>query len=63
MGTWNSFVWPTLTVVDNPALVQVMQIIQTLNDSYSSDYGVVIAATLMSLVIPVIVLSIFQKDY
>lgn len=61
MGTWNSFVWPTLTVVDNPSLVQVMQIIQTLNDSYSSDYGVVIAATLMSLVIPIIVLSIFQK--
>lgn len=61
MGAWNSFVWPTLTVTDNPALVQVMQIIQTINDSYSSDYGVVIAATLMSLIIPVAVLAIFEK--
>lgn len=61
MGAWNSFVWPTLTITNNPELVQMMQIIQTLNDTYSNDYGVVIAATLISLVIPTTVFAIFEK--
>lgn len=61
MGAWNSFVWPTLTVDGAPGLTQMMQIIQTLSVSYAGDYGVVIAATLMSLVVPIIVFAIFQK--
>ena len=61
MGAWNSFVWPTLTITENAGLVQMMQIIQSLNDMYSNNYGVVIAATLMSLVIPTTVFAIFEK--
>ena len=45
MGAWNSFVWPTLTVSENDKLTQIMQIIRTLNVTYSGDYGVVIAAS------------------
>ena len=61
MGAWNSFVWPTLTITNNTDLVQMMQIIQTINTSYSNDYGVVIAATLISLIIPITMFAIFEK--
>ena len=61
MGAWNSFIWPTLTVSENANLVQVMQIIRMLNSQYSGDYGIVIAATLMSLVVPLTIFAIFNK--
>lgn len=61
MGAWNSFVWPALTVSENKGLTQIMQIIRTLNVSYSGDYGVVIAATLVSLIVPIGLFAIFQK--
>lgn len=61
MGAWNSFVWPALTVSENKELTQIMQIIRTLNVSYSGDYGVVIAATLVSLIVPIGLFAIFQK--
>lgn len=61
MGAWNSFVWPTLTITNNPKITQIMQIIRSLNASYSGEYGVVIAATLISLIIPIALFAIFQK--
>lgn len=61
MGAWNSFIWPTLTVSENKNLVQVMQIIRMLHSQYSGDYGIVIAATLMSLVVPLTIFAIFNK--
>lgn len=61
MGSWNNFIWPTLTVTNNTGITQVMQIIRSLNGSYQGEYGVVIAATLMSLVIPITLFGIFQK--
>lgn len=61
MGAWNNFVWPTLTVTENDNLIQIMQIIRTLNTTYKGDYGVVIAATLLTLIVPITVLAIFQK--
>lgn len=38
-----------------------MQIIRMLNVSYAGDYGVVIAATLISLIVPMVLYAIFQK--
>ncbi len=61
MGYWNSFMWPTLTVSDNPQIAQITQIIRMLGDAYSGDYGVVVAATLMSIAIPLVIYMIFQK--
>ena len=61
MGSWNNFIWPTLTVTNNTGITQIMQIIRSLNGSYQGEYGVVIAATLMSLVIPITLFAIFQK--
>ena len=61
MGYWNSFMWPTLTIVNNSAIAQVMQVIRQLNSTYSGEYGVVIAATLISILIPLTLFTIFQK--
>lgn len=61
MGNYNGFLWPTLTIVNKPELAMVMQVIRLLNSSYASQFGIVIAATVMSLIIPMIVFAIFQK--
>ena len=61
MGYWNSFMWPTLTVSDNAQIAQVTQIIRVLNDAYAGDYGVVVAASLVSIAIPLVICLIFQK--
>lgn len=61
MASWNNFIWPTLTVTNNADITQIMQVIRSLNGSYQGEYGVVIAATLMSLVIPISLFAIFQK--
>jgi len=61
MGYWNSFVWPSLTIVNNTKIAQVMQVIRILNSNYSSNYGIVIAATLMAIAIPILIFAIFQK--
>lgn len=61
MGYWNSFMWPTLTISDNPKIAQVTQIIRVLSDAYAGDYGVVVAASLVSIAIPLLIYMIFQK--
>lgn len=61
MGYWNSFVWPSLTIVNNNKLAQVMQVIRILNSNYSGNYGIVVAATLMAIIIPITIFAIFQK--
>lgn len=61
MGYYNSFLWPVMTITNNTRLYQVMQVIRTLNSRYTGNYGVVIAATMMSLVIPFALYCFFQK--
>ncbi len=61
MGYWNSFMWPTLTIVNNSSIAQVMQVIRVLKTSYSGEYGIVIAATLLAVAPPLIIFIIFQK--
>ncbi len=61
MGYWNSFMWPTLTVSDNASIAQITQIIRMLADAYSSDYGVVVAASIVSIAIPLALYLAFQK--
>ena len=61
MSNYNSFLWPTLTIVNNPELQQIMQGIRMLSSSYAGQFGVVIAATLLSLIVPILVFAIFQK--
>lgn len=64
MGHWNNYLWPTLTVTDNEEwLTQVMQVIKALAGSPADKYGygVVIAATLISLIIPFTLYAVFNK--
>lgn len=61
MGYWNSFLWPTLTITNNTRLMQIMQVIRILNERYANDYGVVIAATILSLIGPLIMFALAQK--
>lgn len=64
MGHWNNYLWVTLTITDNEEwLTQVMQIIRALNGSAASKYGqgIVIAATMISLIIPFTLYAVFQK--
>ncbi|MBQ8620969.1 MAG: carbohydrate ABC transporter permease [Oscillospiraceae bacterium] len=61
MGYWNSFMWPTLTISNNPKIAQVTQIIRVLKESYSHDYGVVVAASMISIAIPLVIYTIFQR--
>ena len=61
MGYWNSFMWPTLTIVNNSNIAQVMQVIRLLNSTYSGEYGIVIAATILSIIIPLTLFIIFQR--
>jgi len=61
MGYWNSFMWPTLTIINNSDIAQVMQVIRILNSTYSGEYGIVIAATILSIIIPLTLFIIFQK--
>lgn len=61
MASWNNFIWPTLTITDNADLVQIMQIIRTLNSTYAGEYGVVIAATIIALFVPITIFAVFQK--
>lgn len=63
MGSYNSYIWPVLTISDNADLTQVMQIIQLIKSSMVARYGfgIVIAATLMSIIVPITIFAIFQK--
>ena len=61
MASWNNFIWPTLTITDNADLVQIMQIIRTLNSTYAGEYGVVIVSTIIALFVPITIFAVFQK--
>lgn len=63
MGAYNSYVWPVLTVPDNVYLTQVMQIIKLIESSLVArhGYGIVIAATLISVLLPIALFAVFQK--
>ncbi len=60
VGYWNSFMWPSMTISD-PALMQMMQIIRSLRSAYSTKFGVVMAASTLAAVPPIVLFLIFQK--
>ena len=62
MAHWNSYLWPTLTVTGNNDLQQVMQVIKLLYSNNPSDYGVTIAASLISMLPPLVIFAFAQKQ-
>jgi multiple sugar transport system permease protein len=61
IGCWNSFVWPSLTIMD-PAKYQVMQVIRSFRNQYTEAYGVVMAASVIGAIPPLVLFIIFQRD-
>lgn len=62
IGHWNSYIWPTLTIVENQDKYrQIMQFVYMLSTNEPRDYGKVVAATLVTMLIPLAVFSVFQK--
>jgi len=61
IGSFNSYIWPTLTISNNPRITQVMQIINSLSGRFSGNFGVVIAATAVTMMIPITIFAIFQR--
>lgn len=61
-GHWNSYMWPTLTITVGNRWTQVQQIIRSYTSSYGGgNYGVIMAASLLAIIPPIIVFAIFQK--
>ena len=60
IGCWNSYVWPTLTLTSVDKW-QIMQVIRSFRNTYREAYGVVMAASLLSAIPPLVVFLIFQK--
>ncbi len=61
MGYWNSFLWPTLTITENTNIMQISQVLRILSARYTSDYGIVISGTILSLIGPLIMFAIAQR--
>ena len=61
IGCWNAFVWPSLTIMD-PNKFQVMQIVRSFRNQYTEAYGVVMAASVIGVIPPLLVFMFFQKD-
>lgn len=60
IGCWNSFIWPSLTI-STVSKYQVMQVIRSFRNQYMESYGVVMAASVLGAIPPLIVFLIFQK--
>jgi multiple sugar transport system permease protein len=60
IGVWNSFIWPSLTIT-SPTKYQVMQVIRSFRNMYSEAFGVVMAASAIGAIPPLIVFLIFQR--
>ena len=61
LAHWNSYMWPALTVTGNTNLMQVMQVIASFRTRYAGNYGVVIAASLISMTVPTLIFIFAQK--
>ncbi len=60
LGYWNSFLWPAMTVTSSKYM-QVMQVIRSYNNMYSTSYGVVLAGSAIAALPPIVVFLIFQR--
>lgn len=62
MGNWNSYIWPTLTIIENTdSMTLIMQMMKTIGNYYSENYGVVIAASMIVMIIPLTLYAVLQK--
>jgi len=60
MGYWNSYLWPTLTITSRSRL-QMMQFIFMFHNRFRGEFGLVIAATAVSLIVPIGIFAVAQR--
>jgi multiple sugar transport system permease protein len=60
MGYWNAYLWPAL-VIDSDGLKQIMQVIQSFKPVRDPNWPLIMAASMIAMVIPLILYFIFQK--
>ena len=60
VGYWNSFIWPAI-IISRPELTQIMVVIRMMNAAYTNQVGVVMAATSIAIVPPIVLFAFFQK--
>ena len=58
---WNSFLWPMI-VLNDPNLKTVQMGLQSFSSNHSTDYGPMMAASIMAM-LPMIILFIFAQRY
>lgn len=63
MGAWNSYIWPTLTIIDHTEYAQIYQVVRVLSSSSyaGTNYSIIVAATEVAILIPLTLFIIFQK--
>jgi cellobiose transport system permease protein len=62
LNSWNDYLWP-LVVISVQDKFTIQMLIASMNGVYSTDYSMVMAATLMATVPLIIVFSIFSRQF
>ncbi|BFT72105.1 carbohydrate ABC transporter permease [Paenibacillus sp. P36] len=62
LGSWNDYLWP-LVVISVQEKFTIQMLIASMNGVYSTDYSMVMAATLMATVPLIIVFSLFSRQF
>jgi multiple sugar transport system permease protein len=61
LGYWNSYIWPSMTIMKNQSLSQVMQVIALFRGSYASQQGRIMAASTLAAIPTIALFLVFQK--
>ncbi|MBP1962910.1 carbohydrate ABC transporter permease [Paenibacillus aceris] len=62
LGSWNDYLWP-LVVISVQEKFTIQMLIASMNGVYSTDYSMVMAATLMATMPLILVFSLFSRQF
>ncbi|AEI46216.1 carbohydrate ABC transporter permease [Paenibacillus mucilaginosus] len=62
LGSWNDYLWP-LVVISVQEKFTLQMLIASMNGVYSTDYSMVMAATLMATVPLIVVFTLFSRQF
>lgn len=61
LAYWNAYVWPLLTVADNPNLTQIMVYLANFRSSRGNDWGPLMAGSTVAALPTIVLVLIFQR--
>lgn len=62
MGNWNSFMWPQI-ILHNAQRFTLPVALAQMRGAYSNEYGMLMAGTLLSIIPPLVLFFILQKEF